>query len=76
MKINSDDESIPYKKDLTEDSPEPTDPVRVIDGGEQSAYPYRQPYEPVSQDDDIGIPLPPPPPQQARGRWDGETEIN
>lgn len=29
MRINSDDESIPYKKGLTEDSPEPTEPVKV-----------------------------------------------
>lgn len=31
MKINSDDESIPYKKDTEEDSPEPSDPVRISD---------------------------------------------
>lgn len=62
MKINSDDESIPYKKDVTEDSPEPTEPVRVVDSAEPG-FAYGQPYEQQTQ------------PPQAR-QWGGETEIN
>lgn len=71
MKINSDDDSIPYKKDL-EDSPEPTDPIRVVDNenqGYEQGYPYGDPE----------IPVPPPQPlmQPSQGRnWGGETEIN
>lgn len=41
MKINSDDESIPYKKEMPEDSPEPTEPVQVVDNGGAAAYPYQ-----------------------------------
>ncbi|CAH0591404.1 unnamed protein product [Chrysodeixis includens] len=41
VKMNSDDESIPYKKDVTEDSPEPTEPVKVT---EDVPYTYGQPY--------------------------------
>ncbi|CAB3241492.1 unnamed protein product [Arctia plantaginis] len=68
VKINSDDDSIPYKKDVTEDSPEPTEPVKLSDNIEtrtddgevpQPFVPYGQPYDP----------------RQAR-QYDGETEIN
>ncbi|CAG9782270.1 unnamed protein product [Diatraea saccharalis] len=44
MKINSDDESIPYKKDIPEESPEPTDPVQIMDSPETSRFPYGQSY--------------------------------
>lgn len=91
MKINSDDESIPYKKD-TEDSPEPTDPVRVdndpyADSVRVADQPYPSPVmQPesstsyASQPFTYGQPPPPPMPEtseQARARqWAGETEIN
>ncbi|XP_045514585.1 protein mesh isoform X3 [Pieris brassicae] len=35
VKINSDDDSIPYKKDVTEDSPEPTEPMQSYAYGQQ-----------------------------------------
>ncbi|XP_075981860.1 sushi domain containing 2 mesh isoform X1 [Anticarsia gemmatalis] len=44
VKINSDDDSIPYKKDVTEESPEPTEPVKVVDNADQP-YTYGQPYD-------------------------------
>lgn len=72
MKINSDDDSIPYKKDM-EDSPLPTDPVRVVDNenqGYEQGYPYRDPEMPPSPQ-----PLVQPAPAQNRN-WGGETEIN
>lgn len=56
--MNSDDESIPYKKDVTEDSPEPTEPVKVPDGapytygqpyGQAPAVPYNEAYDPTRQ---------------------------
>ncbi|CAH2207885.1 jg6028 [Pararge aegeria aegeria] len=46
LKLNSDDDSIPYKKDLTEDSPEPTEPVKVDN---DIAYPYGQEYPQPSE---------------------------
>ncbi|CAF4952161.1 unnamed protein product [Pieris macdunnoughi] len=36
VKINSDDDSIPYKKDVTEDSPEPTEPMQSFAYGQQA----------------------------------------
>ncbi|XP_013171596.1 PREDICTED: uncharacterized protein K03H1.5 isoform X2 [Papilio xuthus] len=63
FKVNSDDDSIPYKKDTTEDTPEPTEAVKVVDDNEQPTYPYGQPYQEQ--------------PQQSQPRqWTGETEIN
>ncbi|XP_041968877.1 protein mesh isoform X3 [Aricia agestis] len=67
LKINSDDESIPYKKDVTEDSPEPTEPVKVVD------------IEPESNNDDNNYPYQPYPNAQGEDQarpWSGETEIN
>ncbi|XP_053616264.1 protein mesh isoform X3 [Plodia interpunctella] len=70
MRINSDEDSLPYKKDIPEDSPEPelADPVRVMD---DVGIPYDASYDPP--------PPPPAPPvqDQARARqWTEETEIN
>ncbi|CAG4937796.1 unnamed protein product [Parnassius apollo] len=64
FKVNSDDDSIPYKKDDTiEDSPEPTEPVKLVETENlQPSYSY-QPYQEQ--------------PKQDQGRqWTGETEIN
>lgn len=76
VKINSDDESIPYKKDLSEDSPVPTDPVKLadnmdtrvddIDNMDTRAEDVPQPFAPYGQPYD---------PRQAR-QYNGETEIN
>ncbi|XP_047027445.1 protein mesh isoform X3 [Helicoverpa zea] len=61
FRINSDDESIPYKKDVTEDvTPEPTEPVKVVDSAEPAPFSYGTPYDPN---------------RQARP-YGGETEIN
>ncbi|XP_063831983.1 protein mesh isoform X3 [Ostrinia nubilalis] len=61
VKINSDDESIPYKKDLPEDSPEPTEPVQVADNSTTYPYQYDQPQS--------STPLA----QQTR-QWDGQDQ--
>ncbi|XP_026330187.1 protein mesh isoform X1 [Hyposmocoma kahamanoa] len=42
-RINSDDDSIPYKKGMVEDSPEPTDSVKAIDSPLPSADPPPNP---------------------------------
>lgn len=47
VKINSDDESIPYKKDTTDDTPEPTESVKVMDSA--APFTYSQPYDPARQ---------------------------
>lgn len=66
FRINSDDESIPYKKDTTEDTPEPTEPVKVVDNVDTAESPDQYPYgNPYTQD----------PRSQARP-YAGETEIN
>ncbi|CAH2055875.1 unnamed protein product, partial [Iphiclides podalirius] len=61
FKLNSDDESIPYKKDTTDDSPEPTEAVKVVEN-EQPSF-YGQPYQEQPQ-------------QNQNRQWAGETEIN
>lgn len=63
LRMNSDDDSIPYKKDTTEDTPEPTEPVKVAESPDQ--YPYGTPYDQQQA--------------QARSQarpYAGETEIN
>ncbi|XP_037976230.2 protein mesh isoform X1 [Plutella xylostella] len=66
FKVNSDSESIPYKKDLGEDSPLPTDPVTVGDSSDQPGYQYDQ-ARALADEFNQG--------QQSR-QWAGETEIN
>ncbi|XP_045504606.1 protein mesh isoform X3 [Colias croceus] len=85
VKINSDDESIPYKKDTTEDSPEPTEPVKVVDlDNDNQGFSYGQPQaysenidtqQPYNQNQQQPMPYnqnQQPPASQ----WSGETEIN
>ncbi|KAI8440488.1 hypothetical protein MSG28_001761 [Choristoneura fumiferana] len=46
VRINSDDESIPYKKDVSaEDSPLPTEPVKIVEDS-NVPFTYGQPYPP------------------------------
>ncbi|KAH9637489.1 hypothetical protein HF086_010900 [Spodoptera exigua] len=78
LRINSDDESIPYKKDTSDDTPEPTEPVKVEDNPEPSPEPMPAPIPPAPPV--VGIPypaygMPYDPSRQARP-YGGETEIN
>ncbi|OWR51288.1 Extracellular domains-containing protein [Danaus plexippus plexippus] len=88
FKINSDDESIPYKKDINEDSPEPTEAVKVSDIDNDN-YPYNQQYqnnEPQYQYQQTQPfqTFPQSNPAQTQNNqqpetkraWSGETEIN
>lgn len=59
--MTSDDESIPYKKDVTEETPEPTEGVQAVEPSNPN-YNYGRPY----------VDLQPGQPRQ----WGGETEIN
>nr|H9JIQ1.1 RecName: Full=Protein mesh; Flags: Precursor [Bombyx mori] len=61
VKVTSDDESIPYKKDVTEETPEPTEGVQAVEPSNPN-YNYGRPY----------VDLQPGQPRQ----WGGETEIN
>lgn len=74
VKVNSDDESIPYKKESAEDSPLPTEPVKVEDApfnyGVYPAQPFQartfdpagysaQPYnESGLPETEVGLPDP------------------
>uniref|UniRef100_A0A2H1V8T1 SFRICE_010217 n=1 Tax=Spodoptera frugiperda TaxID=7108 RepID=A0A2H1V8T1_SPOFR len=79
LRINSDDESIPYKKDTSDDTPEPTEPVKVVDNQEPSPEPIPPAPMPAPLPV-VGIPYPAygmPYDQSRQARpYGGETEIN
>ncbi|CAH0719205.1 unnamed protein product, partial [Brenthis ino] len=72
VKMASDDDSIPYKKDTSEDSPEPI-------ANETNSYPYQFQDQPTSEPPaQYQQPQPFQQPQQPQSsrQWAGETEIN
>lgn len=81
--MTSDDDSIPYKKDTTEDNPESSDNVGGVDVVNNSSYPYQ--YQ--DSDQSAQYPQQQPYPQQQQypqqfqqpqssRQFAGETEIN